>query len=210
MKNNHSVDKIIEIKENELISISLDKTMKIWNLNNENKFECIKSINFQNSENCADIYKLNENEFITSSFDDKYIKFWNSNNYSNITTINNIVSSWTWKNMCLLENDLLCVGGSYSKRFYLIKISTHQLIKNIIGPKKIFSINECLDGLFLCSIIDKKGNNSLVKYKFEDLNLKKVFEKEKAHDSYIYSCTELNNGIVVSGGDDKLIKLWKE
>ena len=62
----NNVYKIIEIKENELILISLDKTMKIWNLNNENKFECIKCINFQNSENCGDIYTLNENEFITS------------------------------------------------------------------------------------------------------------------------------------------------
>ena len=31
------VCKVIEIKENELISISYDKTMKIWELNNENK-----------------------------------------------------------------------------------------------------------------------------------------------------------------------------
>ena len=102
------VYKIIEIKENELISISLDKTMKIWKLNNENKFECITTIYFQNSESSCNILRLNENEFVTSSYEDKYIKFWNSNNYSNIATINNIESCWTWKNMCLLENDLLC------------------------------------------------------------------------------------------------------
>jgi WD40 repeat protein len=204
------VCKIIEIKENELISISIDKTMKIWKLNNENKFECIKTINFQNSGNNCNILKLNENEFVTSSCGDKCIKFWNSNDYSNIATINNIESSWTWKNMCLLENDLLCVGGDNSKGFYLIKISTHQLIKNIIGPKTIYSINKCLDGLFLCSIIDEKGNNSLVKYKYEEQDLKKVIEKEKAHDDYIYSCVELNDKTIVSGGIDCLIKLWKD
>ena len=206
----HTVNKIIEIKENILISISRDKTMKIWKLNNENKFECIKTINFQNSESDCNILRLNENEFVTSSYSDKCIKFWNSNNYSNIATINNIETYWTWKNMCLLENDLLCIGGYNSKGFYLIKISTHQLIKNIIGPKTIYSINECLDGLFLCSIYDEKGNNSLVKYKYEEQDLKKVAEKEKAHDSYIYSCVELNDGIIASGGDDKLIKLWED
>ena len=46
------------------------------------------------------------------------------------------------------------------------EISTHQLIKNIIGPKLIYSINECLDGLF--SICDEKGNNSLLKYKYKN------------------------------------------
>ena len=110
--------------------------------------------------------------------------------------------------MCLLNNDILCVGGDNSKGFYLIQISTHHIIKSILGPKRIFSINKCLNGLFLCSIIDKNGNNSIVKYKFEGNNLKKVFEKEKAHDSYIYSCIEIENGIIASGSRDCLIKIW--
>ena len=202
------VYKVIEIKENELISVSYDKTMKIWKLNNQ--FECFKTITFQNSDSYCNILRLNENEFVTSSCSDKCLKFWNSNDYSNITTINNIETHWSLKTMCLLEDDLLCVGGNNSKGFYLIKISTHQLIKNIIGPKTIWSINECLDGLFLCSIIDEKGNHSLVKYKYEQQNLIKIAEKEKAHDNLIYSCVELNDGTIASGGEDKLIKLWED
>ena len=71
------------------------------------------------------------------------LKFWNSNNYSNIITINNIELEWTLKTMCLLEDDILCVGGCNSKGFYLIKISTHQFIKNILGSEIIYTINEC-------------------------------------------------------------------
>ena len=114
--------------------------------------------------------------------------------------------------MCLLEDDILCVGGDNSKGFYLIKISTHQLIKNILGPETIWSINECLDGLILCSIEDEKENHCLVKYKYEEQNLKKIFEKEKAHDNYILSCVELYDGTIASGGkgDGFSIKLWKE
>ena len=116
------------------------------------------------------------------------------------------------KTICLLEDDILCVGGNNSKGFYLIKISTHQLIKNILGPKTIFAINECLDGLFLCSIIDEKWNPCLVKYKYEEQNLKKICEKEKAHDSSILSCVELNDGTIASGGcgDGYSIKLWQD
>ena len=44
----NTVYKVIEIKENELISISSDKTMKIWKLNNKNKFEWLVTITFQN------------------------------------------------------------------------------------------------------------------------------------------------------------------
>ena len=206
----NSVIKVIEIKENELISVSYDKTMKIWKLNNENKFECINTITFQKTNSMCNILKLNENEFVTSSREDKCIKFWNLNNYSNISTINNIEIEWTYQTMCLLEDNILCIGGNYSKGFYLIKISTHQIIKNILGPKTIYSINKCLDGLFLCSIINENGNNCLVKYKYEEQNLKKIVEKEKAHDNYIYTCIELNDGIIASGGKDNLIKLWED
>ena len=182
--------------------------MKKWEIKNENKFECTKTITFQNSNSNCNILKINENEFVTSSCGDKCIKFWNSNNYSNIATINNIEPEWTFRSLCIIEDDILCVGGSNSKGFYLIKISTHQLIKNIRGPNSIFSIYVCLDGLFLCSIINENGNHSLIKYKYENQNMNKIIEKEKAHESNIYTCIELNDGIVASGDDNGLIKLW--
>ena len=48
--------------------------------------------------------------------------------------------------------------------------------------------------------------------KYEEQNLKKIFEKEKAYDSYIYSCVELNDGTIASGGygDGYSIKLWQD
>ena len=199
--------KCIELKKNELISVSSEKTMRKWEIKNNNKFECTKIIPFQNGENVSNILKLNENEFVTSSYSDKLLKFWNSNDYSQISTINNIESIWCFRNLCKLEDDILSVGGINSKGFYLIKISTHQLIKKILDPQIIYSIFECFDGLFLCSIKNKKGNYSLVKYKYENGNLNKIIEKENAHQDDIYTCIELNNGIVASGGRDKLIKL---
>ena len=104
---------------------------------------------------------------------------------------------------------ILCVGGKNSKGFYLIKISTHQIIKNIVGPQIIYSIYECIDGLFLCSIKNENGNYSLVKYKYDNQDLKTINEKEKAHGGNIYKCVELNDGTIISGGSDNLIKLWR-
>ena len=109
----------------------------------------------------------------------------------------------------MIDKDLLCVGGKNSKGFYLIKISTHQIIKNIVGPPIIYSIYECIDGLFLCSIKNENGNYSLVKYKYDNQDFKKIIEKEKAHEDDIFTCAELNDGTVASGGRDKLIKLWR-
>ena len=61
---------------------------------------------------------------------------------------------------------------------------------------------------FLCSIVDEEDNNSLVKYRYDNLKLEKVFQKEKAHNGEIWSILELNDGSIVSAGADNLIKLW--
>ncbi len=199
---------VLEIKENELISVSLDNTMKIWKLNDENKFVCINTIIFQNSNGYCNILQLNENKFVTSSYSDKCVKFWE--NYSNIVTIDNIETEWTFKTMCLLNKNVLCIGGTHSKGFYLIDIINYQIIKNIFGPKIIYSIHKCFDGLILCSIVDENKNHCLVKYKYDENDLKKVVEKKNAHNNFIYSCIELNDGIIASGGRDCLIKLWNK
>ena len=70
--------------------------------------------------------------------------------------------------MCLINEDILYIGGDNSKGFYLMKISSHQLIKNIIGPKRIWSIHKYFDDLLLCSIINENGNNFIVKYKYKN------------------------------------------
>ena len=104
------------------------------------------------------------------------MKFWNSNNYINISNIENIVTGYYGRQLCKLDDDILCVGGLDSTGFYLIKISLHQLNKNITGPSHVYSIYKCLDRLVLCSITANK-NYSFVIYKYENQNLNKVIEK---------------------------------
>ena len=48
-----------------------------------------------------------------------------------------------------------------------------------------------------------------MKYKYENDDMKKIVEKEKAHENDIRTCFELDDGTVTSGGSDDLIKLWR-
>jgi hypothetical protein len=90
----------------------------------------------------------------------------------------------------------------------MIKISSHKIIKYVVGVKTVFSINKCLDGLFLCSIEDENDNNCLVKYTFIGQKFRIIINKVSAHESEIYSSVELKDGVVVSAGKDGLIKFW--
>ena len=209
---NDNVCKVIEIRINELISVSNDKSMKVWVLNKENKFEIFKNIIFCYYYSYCDIFKLNEKEFVTSSFNDKCLKFWNTFDYSNIFTMDNILTICSNKTMCIFNEDILCVSLLYYNisGFYIIKISSHELIKTIFLTKSIFCINKCIDGLLLCSIIDDNKNNYLVKYEFNDLYFIEITKKKRPHNNFsIYSFVELDNGIIASGGEDHLIKLWE-
>ncbi len=204
-----NVLKIIEINEKTLISISWDKSMKIWKLNMNNNYFCFQTINIQNTISNCNIIKLNNKEFCTVTYDENCLKFWTIERYSNTNTLYNIDVSWNINSMCLLNDDLLCVAGNNYNGFYIIKISTHNILKKITGPKKIITLFKCVQNFILCVIEDKNENINICKYKFNDLNLEKVKEKEKAHNKMIYSCVEYKDEIIVSGGEDLIIKLWK-
>ena len=208
---NECIFKVIEIRDNELISISYDKIMKVWILDKDKKFFCKLNIYFQKNNSWCNILKLNENEFVTSSVFDKNITFWNSNNYSiNKIFINIETASDTRKNMCLLQDNILCVGGDNCNGFYLINTLESQIIKYILGPKRIYSIEKGINDTLICSIIDENNNNSLRVYKYKEQQQFEIIEiNEKAHEKNIYSCVELENGIIASGGNDNLIRLWK-
>ena len=112
--------------------------------------------------------------------------------------------------MCLINKNILCVGGTNYKGFYLINISNHQIMKNIIGYNSIFFINKCNDGMLLCSIVDENEWNYVCKYKYENGDLIKKYIKFKPNEYIAFTIVELENGIFATGGMDKEIKIWKD
>ena len=205
-----NVCRVIEIKENELISVSMDKSFKVWILNNNNLFQCITNIIFQETnDSYCNILNLKKNEFVVSSHKDKYIKFYDCIKYSFIICLNDIETEFGL-NMCLINDNILCIAGYNKKGFYLINISNHQIMKNIIGYNSIFFINKCNDGMLLCSIVDENEWNYVCKYKYENGDLIKKYIKFKPNEYIAFTIVELENGIFATGGMDKEIKIWKD
>ena len=202
LSHNDLIYKVIELKKNEIISISKDGTMKIWNVEDFKNILTIKYI-------CNEILKLNENEFVTySSADSKNIKFWGVNNFEQIETIKNIITY----SMMLFEDDILAICGRFN--LYLVKISNHNIIKTLEVPGIIWSLYKCLDGTFLSTVFNGFKHNNIIKYKYENEKLIKIGVQRKAHNNWIFNCIELDNGIIVSGEGDQQrdsfeIKIWE-
>ena len=57
-------------------------------------------------------------------------------------------------------------------------------------------------------IIDQDRSSSLIVCQFINGNLEKIEEKKACHNDGINSIIELNDGTIVSGSEDNLIKFW--
>ena len=212
------IKKVIEINENMIISISYDKTIIIWELDTTNDYHYYKTIKSINIEETGNIYPINENEFVSLEYNKAILKFWKIDDYSIHTTIKEIYSSNVNynNNICLLDKDILGVGGRDNYGIYLIRISKYELIENITSLYSINSIIKCKNNIddnnfFLCSGYYKGQTISIYKYKNEKLELTKQIYN--AHSNEICLCIELerkNKEIIIASMEynKNFIKLW--
>ena len=56
-------------------------------------------------------------------------------------------------------------------------------------------------------ILTGDENNRIIQWKIENDNLKLISIKENAHDDWISTFSKLGNGLILSGSDDKSVKI---
>ncbi len=91
----------------------------------------------------------------------------NSNDFSEIIKIDSILLD-SKRQMCLLNDNLLCAIGN-NMEFYIIDISSHEIINKIIFDENLINVNsknKCLNGMILCSF-QYKEKNSIIQLKYE-------------------------------------------
>ncbi len=193
---NDSISKVIYSLNGNLISCSKDKTIKIWEENNENNYKCIKILN--HSDRVYSILLLKDNNILISGGVDG-IKFWDLN-YEIIISIE--------KAICLKNNALkrideknIIVGGA--RIISIISISEKKIIKVI-------------ENGFICwgiCIIENKGV-FLVGGDSKDIQIYRNGDHEyiqqikDAHNDEINGIIKIKDNSIVSYGEDKTIRVW--
>ena len=192
------VVKVIEFFKNELISISNDSNIKFWKKDNDN-FNCIKSIKFQNSQNYAiGILKLNNQEFVTVDNGDGKLKFWNYQYYSLTKEFEeNISSNWNSTQLCLLNQNNFIFAHS---KIYLFDIKSKNLIKKF--DINTYSVFQCLDETIILNL-----KNHLIKYELKDNEMKKIDEIETNNSDTVFAIAELKDGTIIYSHQN-LISVW--
>lgn len=199
------ISALIQLKVNPkhyIISGSLDKTIKIWEI--KSNYNCIATLEgHDRAINCLVELK---NKNLCSASSDSMIFIWDLNTYQIISKLNSHRSFI----FGLIElNDGRLISGSDDERIIIWKKNTYDIlgshnfgngvfslieIKSFIERKRIaVGLGDCV--IWLCYINNKYYDS------FEKTSL-------KGHKGSVRTLLQLNDGRLVSGSNDNVIKIW--
>ena len=179
-------------KSTEIISSSLDRTIKIWNSKNG---ECLKTL--EDHQDCVtNILIIPNNKFITGSID-KTVKVWDLNSYQCLKTL---VCESHVDSFCLISKNQIACGC----RNGLIDIW------NLEKFSKIHSFKAHRDSItFLLANKTKLISCSFdYKIKIYNLNTLKFIRKMK-HCDIVNYLDFTTDGNLISCSDDQTVKIWQ-
>ena len=211
--------KIIEIKDEKLVSIHQDNSLRGYVKNNFNyQIECTWKKKYEDTEILFDnIFGLkNKNKFIATSYVEDKLFFINSGTYEIKNTLN-INSSYSINNIQLLNDNYILVGGDLN--IYLIDINK-EIVETSIETKgtvmTFFVLNE---NCFLSGEEEENyGFSNLNKYEIIFDNIKKKKKEEiklnlletlnNVHDDIIRNIVLYQNKAIITSGEDNKVKVW--
>jgi len=210
----NTIRKILVIKDNILISCSMDKTIKIWELDIINNKYQLKSSTIMNDYEIDDDFNniILVNEKILLYYSNNYgegtIKFLNLNTNKIINTINDIKCE-TFDDSIIVYNNLLLVCDECNNNLYLIDLINYQIVKTFefISPIGLLKLS---NGNII--IIEKsdifKDEYILVEYGIQEpYNLVQLRTSQRLN--FIYNLLELKENKLLTIDENNNIVIWK-
>ena len=202
---NNYVMKGIELSLNKsIISCSCDENIFIWDYEKNNNYSKRKIIKVK--KRVEDILEVLNNEFVSIS--DNELKFWKSENFSNICTISGVRSFDLPNSLSIINEKILAV--IYIHELELIDLIEHNYMGSIaITEGNLTTIISLNDGSFLLgeeNLTDTQNIFWIKQYVLENdefyyLSFKKnkFLKTNKENDRELRALMQFSNGIIVEG-----------
>ena len=214
--------KVIEVKDEKLISIHQDNSLRGFTKNSLNfQIECtwVKDYN-DDSIFFDNIFSLkNKNKFIATCYTEEKLFFINIGTY-NIKNTLSIITSYSINNIQYLNDNYILVGGDLN--IYLVDINK-EIIKTSIETKgTVMTFLVLNENCFLSGEEDENYEYSnLNKYEIiydkgidnnnkEQINLKiNLLEtKKQIHNNIIRNIVLYQKYALITSGEDNEVKMW--
>ncbi len=201
-----SVLRLIKIDENRFLSSSLDRTMRIYSINN---FKIEKILKGHIDDVSCIILDKNDKNIIYSGSDDKTIKIWNLKNGKCLNSFK--AHDEILFDLTIINNNKYLISCAEETEIHIYKIS-EILLSNIIPYKiinyhknsvtKLFSIENNIN----CFLISGSCDSNINLYDINNFNL---INQLFGHNGTIYSFEYFyDKNYLISGSEDKSIKIW--
>ena len=119
--------------------------------------------------------------------------------------LSNISSSGSRGPFNLISKDILLIGGF--NKLTIINVNKYEIIRILEAPHSGWIFGFCMININMFLTGDSFGK--IRQWKIEEDNLILIYEKEKAHESDIYTLVNLErDGLIASGSGDNSIKIW--
>ena len=202
----NKITKIIELKNENIITFSWDNSLKIWNMNYYNNiYEKINE--YKDTNYISDGIEIRDNEILYDLNTNKNsLVFYNLNKNKKIKTLVDLDLNIcdVGHRMTKLTDDEVAIAGK--KKIYLIDINKYQISYEIICDIRIFCILKLSSNLILTG--DEKG--TINKYKIENKKIIKELSKYETKEKFLSSIILFNNILITATFTNNNIKLWKK
>ena len=221
--NNSNINKVIEIKnKNALISCD-NNNLILYKKNNLNElYNEIKNIKI--NEEIKNINYINENIFCIIQPENESVTFYDVEDLNdNNLVIKNIQTEFGRYNVKNVEKyNCVFIAGLFG--IYTISTVKYAIISFFLLNERISCIDyDFINNYLICGSIKKNSNNknyNLILFNikqeksenntFDEIN---IFEKERinnVHHDDIIVIQNSRDGFILTGSNDKTIKIWKE
>ena len=203
IKNAHDerITKIIELKNENLITFSWDETFKIWKSTN-NKYE--KIYEFKDINKLSDGLEIKDNEIVYAlNTNPQSLVFFDLKKKEKIQTLNNL--NLCTNSLCRiikLNNEQIVVAGT--KKIYLVDCKNYSISYEIKSER-----NDCVLKLSNDLFLTGDENGTIKQFRVKNKQFIKESSFEEAHDNSIWSIIFFNNVIISGGFGSNEIKIWK-
>ena len=187
-------------KENQFMTCSNDKTIKIWEKSSKDEnYYCIKTIINTDSQYLNCLIEL-DNFILSGGYDG--VKIWDLNNYDLICSYRKC-SCYSQNAMKVIDKDKFIVSSGIEKKMFVGSISEESLILEIETFCEVYCILNFNQGFFFVG-----GKDEYFRlYRSDTYDLFKVLKTDHLH--YINGFFYLNEHLIGSYTTEGEIKLWK-
>lgn len=193
-----TVNKLIQLRDDKLASASADRTIRIWNP--QENFRCMYILT-KHTKPVTDLIELKDGRLVSSSMDST-ITIWNlqESNYKPAKSIE--FDNLSIQCLIQLEDGRIALGVNFNIK--------------ILDPKKDFKVTDVLNehsGCIRCLIqlrdgrMVSCGDDKSIKIWRIEPKFECLFTLTN-HNKCVYKVIQLRDGRLVSGSADKTIRIW--